>query len=113
MPPPWVFITVILGGLAALIWFNPLNFSSIADTLGAIIGIACAGSIIVVLLWGIVKGLIAYFQNLRIALPATAATALVGTVIWQLFDGLGPAGKFVMIAAVVIIVFLAGIIWQS
>jgi L-cysteine desulfidase len=113
MPPPWALVTVVLGGLAAFVWFNPLNVSSIADMIGALVGFACAGGCATLILWGIVRGAIAYFKNLRIALPLTAATALVGTIAWQVFDSLGPAGKFVMIAGIVVVAFLVGIVLQS
>lgn len=113
LPPWWAILTVILGGLAVMVWYKPINFSNIGDIIGAVVGVICFAATASFIIWGVVMGAIAYFKNLRIALPATAATALVSVVLWQVFDGLGPTGKFVMIGVIVVAVFLVGNILQS
>lgn len=104
LPPPWALITAALAGLTAFVWFNPINWSNIGDVLGAIAGLVCFVGLVSFVLWGVAAFMVVYVRNLRIALPLTAGGGLVGVILWQVFDGLSPTGKFVMIAVIVLVV---------
>lgn len=112
-PPRWAIVTVALAGLTYMVWHGWQYATTAADLLGMLLGLVCVGGIAVLVLWGIFEGARAYVRHYRVAIPATAGCALVGTVLWQIFDSLGPGGKLVMVLVVLCLAFVVGLIMQS
>ncbi|TDB76617.1 hypothetical protein [Micromonospora sp. KC723] len=109
----WAIVAVALAGLTYLVWNGTVRAAGFVELLGTLAGIVCIGGVAVFVLWMLAVAARSYVRNYRIAIPATAGFALVGTMLWQVFSGLGPGGKFVMVAVLFVLFFVVLSILQN